>query len=244
MYKDIIFECHTPEDVIKCEKIGERYGWNWEKSALYASRKYADINNIGYITFSIDYTEDPSPKVMFWENKSYSKEKVINLYKDDNNGDYEYTDNLITLRLYLSGGIVIDYNEPKKLVYENLTYEKDDIIIFIVNDKTDFLNGQKIGFKYGYKWSYRPDDGIKTYDNHTKCLVFSGKYKSISGSVYNIKDVIESHHSDYFNVKTAHSIDELLRVINNGKVVDYNEPKKLVYENKIYTFNEYKNNSL
>ena len=125
---------------------------------------------------------------------------------------------------------------------------KDIIYKPLIN--VDVVNVQKLIFKFGYGWDINGRENEILFNNILDCdyFLFSIKdnnkyiYRYDSASKYTpeqvIKDNLMYNGGDYTYFD---DYNKLVCYLNKSKV-DYNSPRKLIYENKILKFNEYKNN--
>ena len=78
---------------------------------------------------------------------------------------------------------------------------------------------------------------------------FETKRMTVSTQLYNINDglttICMSYHINKVNIIVIDNLKDLVFVLKYGKkqvdLVNYNEPKKLVYESKILKYNKFKN---
>lgn len=211
MFKDVIYECESPEDVFAAEKIAKTYGWDWEIQDRL-DVKYGDINQCKWLIYSINL--ETNMKVNFWQKSSRNKEELIRWISTGGDKNPIFPENLLELRKILSGGKFIDYNSPKKLVYES-----NDIQVI---KYTDFTNFDNIEYRKGSK-EY---GGILI-----KLLEFLRIYKT------NDSDTLEFKIKD-FETKSKMTIDEIKKLIeskeNGQKLFDFNitiENGKLIISN-------------
>jgi len=111
MYKDIIYKCNNVDDVIEAEELAEMFGWNWSNNM---SEKYSNINNVKYLDFAINLNNDE--KLIYY--LTVRDDNDVMEYLPDSS-EHVILHDINQLKIQLRGKNFIDYNEPKKLVYEN-----------------------------------------------------------------------------------------------------------------------------
>lgn len=213
MLKDVVYKCESVSDVINAEKIAEKCGWSWEKLNR-KNFKYDDIESCKWLIYSIDL--ETNIKSNYWKGDDRNKAQILMWLSSASDGNPLFPNDLIELKKMLGGDklIYINYNEPRKLVYE-----KNDIKVVKFSDFTDFDNIEyrKGSSEYG---------GILT-----KLLEFLRIYKTTDS------DTLEFKIKD-FETKSKMTIDEIKKLIKSKedgqKLYDFNiviDNNKLIISN-------------
>ena len=140
------------------------------------------------------------------------------------------------------------YNEPKKLVYESVKEKYKYDYVFVKVDSLEDVNkvDSYIDNLVEYYVEHKNPFNINDFPNYVvvptdlRMLSQSGTNKFTSNpSRYDdikIKEYLLRYPSSYDpNVIKINELSQLKKILFEGKrvrIIDYNEPKKLVYENK------------
>lgn len=105
--------------------------------------------------------------------------------------------------------------------------EKEQVIIFIPKNKEENIFAQEMSFKYEYRWG--SSNHIHDLNDSYKLLFFrnNNSIKCGSGDILSIINYCKNHNHTF---KVVKDIGELKKEIINIKYINYNEPKKLIYE--------------
>ena len=242
----VFFDLKNNEDYLNAQHVAFKYGYEWSGGG----REVVD-----------DYDEyEMSTLVFRKETKIITRgfsdvDELYELYVDERGykGNEELLEKVYDinkLEIILSG--FIDYNKPKKLVYESVDESKYYMMMFFPKSDEDLIESQKIGFENGYEYpGIRPTEIKHTKRSGLMSMNFNFETKrmTVSTQLYNINDglttICMNYHINKVNIIVIDNLKDLVFVLKYGKkqvdLVNYNEPKKLVYESKILKYNKFKN---
>lgn len=211
------------EDYWRCHMGG--IGWASNMDVLFG--KDLDLNSIredrGLFNNQPDYGE------------YYAEYNIPNLTYSY----YNITKNMITKNKF-----VVDYNKPKKLVYENMDSIKYDYIVFKCKDIWEVKKVVNIALDKGYVF-FLDDDEEFDYFEDFKYILFDIREKDmlIDNDVEGYPGMYGSYEDGVNDIYGENSIyidnfEKLEKIFGiKQKSVDmYNKPKQLVYENNDFKY--------
>ena len=221
-----IFPINNEEDFLTIQNFALKNGYKWSGEEDYI--EYFDTIKCILIR--------PKSKVLTYARGSFNN--VLMFYENDKYYNLIKVDTINDLKQFLMTGNIINYNNPKKLVYESVD-DKEGAIICKINNEEDFSKLVKIGLKNNYKWSY--DISKINYDDIRSITsgIFITLYKHVMFASAPF-DSICLAYGDEYDVIRVEDVNRLDYYLNGGKNINYNEPKKLVYESKILKYNKFK----
>jgi len=239
-YNNISKKLTNNEYRFKTEKEFENeYGENW---------RYSMPSDIGWVD-SMNYLFgiDLDKKLIRLDCGVFSGNVEYGFpYFKIRNGNY--TTYNITMDMLTKNNVILDYNTPKKLIYEKKNFEYGNII-FKCNTIDDLITIQKIAFLNEFVWYNITEDGNLPIDQIRKYDINDGIYIAFdtnemdmlnnTGNINRIKyelgNSIENAIIDIYgeDVILVNNINKF-RVLF-GNIIDYNKPKQLVYESKVIT---------
>ena len=177
-------------------------------------------------------------------DKLFMRDGWVHIPRQDVRNNWDINKNMIVK----NGDIIVDYNTPKKLVYEEYSSKYFNTIS---NEPTKFP------YRFKTKEEFEEEFGEWWYDNilggwsleedspddnmdylFGKNLEYSDDKKEILNYLtHDTKRVYIKRQND---IDDTWSISKQMLIDNDINKPNYNVPKQLVYESKILKFNKYK----
>ena len=249
MFKDIIYKPSTVKELIDSQKLAFKFGWGNEVV------RFTNLIESYYIIFSID--KDTNVKSVFRiSSRSFDTlQGYLNYNLQFNDGDYVYFDNFNDFSKHIKNvKRQIDYNRPKKLVYESVNDDIGKCVIYKPLTDSDLIESQEFLYENNYvcndSWNDISEENIEIVYKHKTSdlyLLFIDKdnqaFCNVESDDYDtIEELFEMTNVD---INIFELITDNLSLLKNnimGRMyINYNEPKKLVYESKILKYNDFKN---
>ena len=246
----LIVKVYTDDDLIEIQKIAIENGYGWPTGGKIIAYRNRDLpsssdRKIYFIIFEIKYKT-----ITYRDDENYLDEVNDDL-DIDNDDQITIFEDIKILKHYFKYGITkrINYNEPKKLVYESYNDENSctEICIKVNNDQelkrlsdiydslypdfkslyTEFkgilYNGLYVflNFKYHDKTFLSTENG-DSYRHELNTGKISEDDRTLNNVYYKVFDI----KKDYYIINSTLKQKKLVTKVG----VEYNEPKKLIYE--------------
>lgn len=236
-YQIISVKCNNNEESIKTQEFLFKNGYKWRGD-------YTPILSYKNINFIIIRTDDKKLTFLLKDGDDTEESNLDYLMISyGSNPKYIGINNLTELmKLFKQFKPTIDYNTPRKLVYEKLNDNKKlDIykyrrVIYVYKDNEDLIRVQKLAFDNGIFWN--GDDRPVYYNISAKVIIFNNvgdeKYLTYNSLPNLLSRLDTQYNGDYLLITDYKELMKLFKVI-----IDYNKPRQLVYEStKIKKYGE------
>jgi len=245
----IIIKTPTDKDLVKIQEIGIENDYRWPSSGKVVA--YRDIELYRTIIHFILF--DIKARRMFYKDDPY----YLDIFEGDlniNTDECIILENTNELEKFFKYGIIIDYNEPKKLVYENNNGDNCSEICVFIKDSDElkklsdlyksFFNTIKCIYD---SYNHNVNNGlyiflnIKSYSTSFLSPEYKERYELNNDILPKNQKIFDGVYYKVFHIrKDFRKIKDILtlKMVVEYPIINYNDQKKLVYESNLDKIDE------